>query len=165
MKNITHDLSEAIGSFIEYWGFKSIHGKIWLLLYLHDQAMSSRKIRENLEISKASLSTSINELKLYKVILEAGRGKHGVELFIANPNVMEAIFNVLKSREKNIISNVFDEIKKLQGYGPKKLEEMNISSSRLNSLLKLVKFAGRAVDQFLKLDNLILSKLRMFKKT
>ncbi len=164
-KDVLTKLSSNIGEFIEYWGFKSIHGKIWVYLFLNEEAMSSRELKEKLGISKALLSMSLTELKKHKVVLEAGHGKYGAEMVMANPNVMEAILFVIRSREKAMINSVTDEINKLLELDSDYLKEHNISPKRLKTLKKLTNYANKAIGGFLKLDSIVLQKWKQFRST
>ncbi len=162
-KDILSKLSSNVGDFIEFWGFKSIHGKIWVYLFLNEAPMSSRDLKEKLGISKALLSISLSELKKYKVVLEAGHGKYGAEMVMANPNVMEAILTVMRSREKTMIDSVISEINHLLEHNPEFLKEHNVSAKRLKALKKLTSYANKAVSGFLKLDSIVLQKWKQFK--
>lgn len=114
---IPHELSiltEEIGKFIEYWGFKAIHGRIWALLYLSKEPMSSIEISRKLKVSKTLLSFSIAELIKYGVIQEAGKGIKRTVFFGANPNLTEVILNVLKNREMPLMAQVSASFRKVQ---------------------------------------------------
>ena len=53
---------EAVGAFIEAWGFKSIHGRVWCLLALRTHPMSQVEVAHTLGVSRALVSLAISEL-------------------------------------------------------------------------------------------------------
>ena len=157
-------LSKSIGLFIEYWGFKEIHGKIWTYIYLKDRPVSSKELKEVFGISKALLSPSIKELKKYDVIREAGKGEFGAELFTSNPSVFDAIINVLREREKVIISKIKSDLNNLKTCTEVQKKEMEISSKRLKNLNELVNTGQKALNGIIRLDDLSLGQWKKFHK-
>jgi len=155
-------LSEAIGSFINYWGFKDLQGQIWFILYITDQEYSTKDIKEIFDISKALASQLINELLEFKVISKVGTGKHGVDLFKANTNVLEAIFLVIKNREMNILDSVLENLTNLEkSLG--ELELKTIKKSRLVKLRKLARYSQLTINNFLKFQQTSWSKWKIFR--
>ena len=90
-------LAESIGKFIEYWGFKSIHGRVWALLYLSARPLSSIELSRYLKVSKTLMSFSISVLRKYRVIQDAGKGIKRTQYFEANPDISSVILNVLNA--------------------------------------------------------------------
>ncbi|MGB0452556.1 MAG: GbsR/MarR family transcriptional regulator [Bacteriovoracaceae bacterium] len=164
MKNSNlKDLSNLIGDFIEYWGFKKIHGQIWTYLYLREDPIASREIREELGISKALLSLSLNELKEYEVVYSAGTGKHGVELIEANPDIIGVILNVIRFREKKMINDVELKLKELSQNKDLLKDDYPVSRSRLASLSKFVGYSSKMVNGLVKLDLISFSSWKNFR--
>ncbi len=95
-----------IGKFIEYWGFKSVQGKIWCYLYLSKTPLSSIEISKLLKISPALVTQSVKILLDYEVIHRADKGANGVLRFTANPNISEPILKVLMGREQKILEQI-----------------------------------------------------------
>jgi DNA-binding transcriptional regulator GbsR (MarR family) len=160
-----NSVAESIGDFIEYWGFKKVHGKVWTYLFLQGRAVSSKELKDNFQISKALLSNVINDLKRYKVIKDAGHGKHGAEMFEANPNIFEAIINVLRSREKLILSNIYAQVKSLNDCSKEDLADMNVDKSRLKELTLLVDIGVRSLNGVIKLEKLNLGAFKKFNRS
>ncbi len=107
-------LADGVGKFIEYWGFKSIHGRVWTLLYLSKNPMSAIEISRKLKVSKTLLSFSIAELLKFNVILEAGRGEKRTVYFTVNPNITEVILNVLRKREKPMLGEIYSNYERVK---------------------------------------------------
>ncbi len=155
-------LSESIGQFINYWGFKNLQGQIWFILYITDQEFSTKEIKEIFNISKALASQLINELLEFNVIERVGSGKHGVDLFKANSNILEAIFLVIKNREMNILDSVLESLNTLE----KDLGDLDlkiIKKARLAKLKKLVRLSQVTINNFLKFQQTSWSRWKIFK--
>jgi hypothetical protein len=107
-------VASSIGKFIEYWGFKSIHGKIWALLYLSARQLSAVELARYLGVSKTLLSFSTSELIAFQVIQEVGRGPKRTIYYQANPEIASVICNVLRSREHPIMAEIQSSLDRLQ---------------------------------------------------
>lgn len=127
-------LSKCIGSFIQHWGFKKIHGQIWTLIFLSKSPLNSTVITKRLQVSKALVSLAIKDLLKYKVI-EVTEKKNKEIYFRSNPEIFKVICDILNSREKVMISNTREAVNTLQKNAqiiqesnfpvdPKKVEEM-----------------------------------------
>src|SRR5262245_22326676 len=53
----------AIGEFIEYWGFKRIQGRVWTYLALSAEPRSQQDLAKGLNVSKALMSSTVAELE------------------------------------------------------------------------------------------------------
>lgn len=100
------DLTEEVGKFIEYWGFKRIHGKIWALLYVSKEPLAAADFMEAFGISKALASISIRDLLKYEVILEKEKSSYGTQLYVANPEIFDVITGVLRQRELKMLAQL-----------------------------------------------------------
>lgn len=108
-------LSELVGEFIEYWGFKAVHGRMWCYLYLSRTPLSSRQLAQLLSISPALVTQSIQILLEYRVILEVEKGANGVLRFQANPDVADAVRGVLSLRESVLLQRLEKACQALRG--------------------------------------------------
>ncbi len=96
------DLSNAVGDFIRYWGFRRIHGQLWTQIYLSKEPLSGAELMRNLAVSKALVSPALAELENYNLIqaIEVdGRTKR----YKAHPDVFKVIRDILKNRERKLI--------------------------------------------------------------
>ncbi len=151
-------VAEGVGEFMEYWGFKAIHGRIWTLLFLSSEPMSAVQLARVLRVSKTLLSFSISELLKYEVIQEVGRGLKRTVYFRANPNLGEVIFNVLKARERPMMTEIQSAVEGLRAQLRKKgseqqpnllsgsKKEVKVDEEQLESLIALVGSASCVLD-------------------
>jgi len=149
------DLAEQVGEFIEYWGFKRVHGRIWTHLFLSEKPLDAGDLVKRLRISKALVSMSIADLLEYEVVLPSGRGPEGTQLYQANTNLSAVIFNVLRQRERKMINRVSTSFAALQARDSSSLEESGVDTVRLKELGDLVVGARGALEGFIWSDHLI----------
>lgn len=140
------ELSEQIGEFIHYWGFKRVHGRIWTQLFLSDKPLDSADLVRQMKISKALVSISVRELLEYEVITEAGKSDRGTNLYSVNPDILQVILNVLRGREKRLLSRIEGAREALERVPYEDKVANEISSERLTKLKGLVGDASAALD-------------------
>ena len=130
--------SQLIGEFMEYWGFKKVHGRIWVLAYLSDHPIDAQEIMKRLKISKALVSITLKDLIEYQVLIEKGMSEIGTRTYIANPNVAEVIQKVLLKREKVMLNQIKIAFKKLEQVPKTEIEKQRINKDSLKDLEKLI---------------------------
>lgn len=95
-RSVLH-VCDAVGAFIEYWGFKNIHGKVWTLLVLSDDPLSQAEVAEVLGVSRSLISATVAELAQKGLIKPVG--EHRNAPYEASMDVWPVIKDVLRSRE------------------------------------------------------------------
>lgn len=155
-------LAEQIGHFIRHWGFKSVHGRLWTYLYLSSEPMDAAALIRRLKVSKALMSISLKELLKYGVVETSGRSEEGTQLYRANEDVMAAILNVLKLREKTLITRISEEFDSLARLTSADFKQVKISSSRTEALGELIQLANATLDSFLTLSKTDFTPWRAF---
>jgi len=88
---------EAVGAFIEYWGFKSIHGRVWTLLALRAQPMAQSEIASTLGVSRSLISGAVSELVRHGLV--RATGDHRNAPYEAVMDFWPTIADVLRGRE------------------------------------------------------------------
>jgi len=92
---------DAVGAFIEAWGFKSIHGRVWTYLALQRRAVPQAEIASALGVSRALVSLAISELSGYGLVRAIGTHRNAP--YEASMDVWPTITDVLRSREWMLI--------------------------------------------------------------
>lgn len=87
----------AAGTLVEYWGFKSIMGRVWALLALHPEPLPQTKIADVLGVSRSLVSGTITELMSYGVVRPVGQHRNAP--YAAVVDVWPAITDTLRQRE------------------------------------------------------------------
>lgn len=134
-------LSEQIGSFIEYWGFKSIHGQVWTHIWLAKTPIDATTLVKRLQVSKALVSLAIKDLLKYEVIRKAGQGNRRKILLEANSDVHAVISNVLKNREAKMLESIMSHFKNTMDLHPDIHEELNLDLGKLQSMQVMIQLA------------------------
>ena len=101
-----YDFAHEVGNFIEYWGFKRVQGQIWAHLYLSEEPLDTQELLRRTSVSKGLISIYLKEMLHYKVIQESHKGAKGTTFYVASTNQDQVIFNVLRMRERKMISRV-----------------------------------------------------------
>lgn len=88
---------DAVGAFIEYWGFKSIHGRVWTLLALRAEPVAQAEIAHTLGVSRSLVSGAVAELG--RLGLVRAVGEHRNAPYEAVMDFWPTIADVLRGRE------------------------------------------------------------------
>lgn len=96
VREVLH-VCDSIGQFIEWWGFKAIHGRIWTLLALHRDPMTQVEIAEFLGVSRSLVSTSMAELIEWDLVRPTA--SHRNAPYEANMDIWPVVSEVLRKRE------------------------------------------------------------------
>lgn len=147
--SIVSDLSNRIGDFIEYWGFKKIHGRIWTHIYLAPKPIDATTLIKRLSVSKALVSLSIADLLAFQVIQEVGKGPRRTIYYAANPDLSSVIVNVLRLRERKMLSQMKSACQKLEDTTKSERLLHGIDCAKLEKLRDLVCGAQDALDAWI----------------
>ncbi|MFQ5709490.1 MAG: GbsR/MarR family transcriptional regulator [bacterium] len=139
-------LAEAVGAFIKYWGFKEIHGRIWLHVYLSKKPITAKELTQKLGVTKGLISTAISELLAYQVIERVSLGDARSPGYQSNTDLVQVIYNVLRNRELKMTRAILHKIgllaAEMQHSDPETLEKLHqlqdMTQFALDSLQKLL---------------------------
>jgi DNA-binding transcriptional regulator GbsR (MarR family) len=92
-------VTDAIGRLIEFWGFKRHMGRIWALLYLGDEPLSAKDLRDKLELSVGTVSMTLGELQRWGVVRRVHQPGVRSELFEAELSLWKMVSRVFRERE------------------------------------------------------------------
>lgn len=148
-----YQLEEAVGDFMQYWGFKKIHGRIWVHLYTSAKPLDTEQLMKRLKVSKGLMSLAMRDLLHYSVIQQCATGKHGTVFYNANEDLQNIIFNVLKSREVQMLFSTKSILEKLAQTKDAELEKNQLDRQRINSILNLTSSASELLGFFLLQQN------------
>ena len=123
-RDLLHEIADAVGSLMEFWGFKRVMGRVWALLYLRGDPLSMAELCEQLEISSGAASMTLTELEHWAVVKRSRKPGDRREYFEAETEIWKMISRVLRERELIQIERalgVFDraraELPRLAGPG------------------------------------------------
>jgi DNA-binding transcriptional regulator GbsR (MarR family) len=145
LKEVRH-LSEAIGDFIEYWGFRRIHGQIWGQVFMSKRPLSGSDLTTRLNVSKALVSPALKQLLDYELIFEVESLDSRKKLYEANPDFMSVIRKVIKTREVPLLQKVQNKYVKLETAVDKSLRlRSELDMTKVKDLGSLILQANLAV--------------------
>lgn len=139
-------LAELVGEFIQYWGFKKIHGKIWLNLYLSESPLDAAALMSKLNVSKALISISIKDLLDFEVIIERGLSLDGTRIYSANPDLHTVISHVLRQREKVMMGKIQAAFTQLKNVSKEEISFNKIESTRVRDLDRLIRNGEKGLN-------------------
>lgn len=138
-------LSDNIGDFIRYWGFRRIHGQIWAQVYLSKIPLSPTDLTKRLKVSKALVSKALSELMSYD-LLRCYEVNGKSKMYSANPDVYSVIRKILRDREQSLIKSASKNFDLLQASNEKmEASESVLDLGKLKDLGELISSANVAI--------------------
>lgn len=101
---------QAVGSLMELWGFKRIHGALWTYLYMSDRPLDAQELREGLRISSGLVSMTLHELMRWGVVTRQVVPGTRRERYRAEPDIWRAVAKVLRERELFCLHMAVEEL-------------------------------------------------------
>lgn len=144
------EFASQVGSFMEYWGFKKVHGQIWCHMYLSSEPLDASELMKRLDISKALVSISLKELLDFEVIEEAGKSPRGTRLYKAREDLRATILDTLRRRERKMMSRIMGAFTLLEKLDEAELEAHRIEQRRLEFLGMMIRMVDMSLDQMIK---------------
>lgn len=143
-------LAKEVGSFIQYWGFKKIHGQIWTLVFLSQKPLNSTIITKKLNVSKALVSLAIKDLLLYKVI-EITEKRNKEIYFRSNPDIFSVIKHVLEIRESKMLEKILKTHSEFNKTNPcSGTAEFKVDSNKVEELGFMIMAAQGTLQSLIK---------------
>jgi len=140
------NLADLVGQFIQYWGFKKIHGEIWTHIWLAKSPIDATTLVKRLNVSKALVSLAIKDLLQYDVIKTSTEGDRRKILLLPNKDVQTVIINVLKARESKLMNEIIDSQTSLEKSSVSFANQYEIDVNQLESMKTMTVMAQLALD-------------------
>ncbi|MCR9203613.1 MAG: hypothetical protein NXH75_03485 [Halobacteriovoraceae bacterium] len=153
------ELTNKVGEFIRYWGFKNIHGKIWCYIFLSGEPLDASQLIEKTGVSKALMSQSLSELLDYKVILILDEHKKK-KRYITNKKILSVITSVLRQREQVLLGDVARHHKAIENYNDEQLDLAGVDRKQVVKLGKMIAFAEKFLYSMLRFESICFSKFK-----
>jgi len=97
LEEAVHQTCDAVGAFIEYWGFKNVLGRVWALLAIHREPLTQIAIAEKLGVSRSLVSGAVAELLERGLVSQTDNRRNAP--YVAELDVWPTIAHVLRTRE------------------------------------------------------------------
>lgn len=132
------ELCSLIGDFIQYWGFKKIHGQIWATVFLSKEPIDATTLVKRLRVSKALVSLALKDLVEFEVIQVAGTGSRRKTLYQSHPDLIYVISQVLIAREKKLLAEIRAKQNELNSLICSSKENLDICPEKMGELEDMV---------------------------
>jgi DNA-binding transcriptional regulator GbsR (MarR family) len=145
-------VSDTVGRFVEFVGFKRNMGRVWALLYLSDRPLTARDLRERLAISSGSVSMTLSELVQWGVVRKVWMRGERRDFYLAEGNLWKMVSRVLRERERSRIIEAIEAFEEaLECLEPRKragVEQLRarVQRERIEQLLELARLARAMLD-------------------
>jgi DNA-binding transcriptional regulator GbsR (MarR family) len=90
---------EAVADMIEFWGFKRVLGRVWMLLYLQPQNLAAADIARLLGMSTGAVSMALKEMEQWGIVIKANRSGSRQLYYQAETNLWRMFSRVIRNRE------------------------------------------------------------------
>lgn len=140
---------KSVGQFMEYWGFKAVHGKIWACIFLAKSPVDASFLIEQLKVSKAAISLGLKDLLYYKVILEVEKEGPSTQKYVSNPDLVDVICNVLRFREKKMLQTIVHNSRSLQQVSDSTKNNCGLDAEKIVRLQQMSNQAHATLEQML----------------
>ncbi len=142
-----NDLSDQVGQFMQYWGFKKIHGQVWTHIYLSSQPITAQHLIQRLNVSKALISLTLKDLLDFKIVQEI-KGTVKIKKYAANGEVINVICNILRERELKMLRQIRTEFHEL-----KELNDVSeFEAKRIEKLEMMINFSIDCLEKVIDLS-------------
>lgn len=151
-------LAEQVGHFIQYWGFKKIHGQLWTHVYLSATPISALELGKRLDVSKALVSLSMKDLLEYDLIIPAESPNKKLKLYIANPDVFNVILDVLRKREVPMLEKIEKDFESLEK-NCEELQPPELDPHKVDQLGQMISMANLVLQNLIEFKAMDVSPL------
>jgi len=100
--------AEAMGRLMEFWGFRRHMGRLWTVLYLSPDPMTTAELSDTLKLSSSAVSLSLGELVRWGAVRKTWRPGERKDFYQAESSVWKLLRRVYERRELNLIREAID---------------------------------------------------------
>jgi DNA-binding transcriptional regulator GbsR (MarR family) len=155
--------ADAIGRLMEFWGFRRHMGRLWTVLYLSPDPLTTADLSETLRLSSSAVSLSLGDLVRWGAVRKTWRPGERKDFYEAETSIWKLLRRVYERRELTLIREAnealseaqqyLDEVRgRLGGAERRRIEFMRKRLSRLSALSRAgerlvgLLVAGRAIN-------------------
>lgn len=97
-----------MGRLMEFWGFRRHMGRLWTILYLSPEPMTTVELSETLRLSSSAVSLSLGELVRWGAVRKTWLPGERKDFYQAESSVWKLLRRVYERRELNLIREATD---------------------------------------------------------
>ena len=136
----------AFEQFFKTFGFKRVHGRVWGLLVLAGQSLSSREIGDALSLSQGATSTCLSELTEWGAIQSEFDAARRCHLHAPVGNTLSIVATVFRRREQVVIGRFKKSVQSMQNYVGERYGEKDPRVLTLRSILSSLEIADAVLQ-------------------
>jgi HTH-type transcriptional regulator, glycine betaine synthesis regulator len=164
-------VADAIGSLMEFWGFKRNMGRMWTLLYLEPTPLSAAQLGERLSLSSGAVSMLLSELTHWGAVKKAWVPGERRDYYEPETSIWKMVSRVFRERELRKIAStieVFEHaLQRLRLRLDRATDEdqrsrLQLVIDRIDGLLSLARTGERLLKAILSGQSIDASPLRTF---
>ncbi len=140
---------DAVGTVIEFWGFKHNQGRVWALLYLRGEPFTAAMIKREMGLSKGAVSILLRELEQWGVVRRVRLPGKRAWYYESERDLMKMIRLVLQARESQLVSRVLADLERAESLIRQDPTATREQRARLRRMLRLAKAIDKAVATFM----------------
>jgi DNA-binding transcriptional regulator GbsR (MarR family) len=145
--------ADAMGRLMEFWGFRRHMGRLWTILYLSPEPMTTGELSETLRLSSSAVSLSLGELVRWGAVRKTWLPGERKDFYQAESSVWKLLRRVYERRELNLIREAADAFGEAQRFldeatgqlGDADRRRVDFMRKRLSRLTALSKAGERLV--------------------
>ncbi len=151
--------TDAVGSVIEFWGFKRNQGRVWALLYLRGVSYTAAELERELSLSKGGVSMLLRDLEHWGVVTRARSATETAYRFTASTDFVRMVARVIAGREADFVARVHAQLEEALRLARESGGVSPMVLGRLERMSALAEQVDRAVRLFLKTARLVIGAL------
>ena len=97
-----------MGRLMEFWGFRRHMGRLWTVLYLSPDPMTTAELSDTLKLSSSAVSLSLGELVRWGAVRKTWLPGESKDFYQAESSVWKLLRRVYERRELNLIREAID---------------------------------------------------------
>ncbi len=105
---LIHEVADAVGALMEFWGFKRVMGRLWTVLFLEPEPLTAAELCERLAISSGAASMTLADLERWGVVRRSRKAGDRREYFEAETDIWKMVSRVLRERELSQIERALE---------------------------------------------------------
>lgn len=153
---LRNELAHSIGEFMKYWGFKTIHGRVWVHIFLSSAPVTATQLVSELTVTKSLVSMILSELLEYGVIEKVDIGSLKSPGYQSVEDLQTAVLKVLKMRESVMLKEIGEKLELCH----EAFKNDRVQSIKIKHLLKMNEFALDCLSKVFRMKPISTTKFR-----
>lgn len=164
-------VSDAVGRLMVFWGFKRNMGRVWTILFLSDEPLTSKQLQTRLQLSSGAVSMTLSELARWGVVHKHWVQGERRDYFVAEANLWKMISRVLRERERgevddaiNAFEFALEELERRPTVTAAEARRAATQRERISRLLELARLGRSMIDALIhsaRMDATWLARFRL----